>query len=463
MRIRMDARVRKILILASVLVLMLALSGCRTRVTNNSEVVNVIHDEDGYMSEEYQLRRDELSLSKAEKPIITGWGTPSDEDLEDYEGSDDFDALDDYEAEEYDDEYADDENEEVTSPSTSGTTTGNTPRRGSTVIRRRPTRTTPSKTAITVTLNANGGKCSADAIKVRNGGKYSGLSSVTISRSADKNYTYKFSGWYTKKSGGSKVTKDTKVTATSKHTLYAHWKKTKKKAEEQKEEETKPTPTPTPTPTPEPEKKTYTVTLDINGNAPEGASIKFDGNTSFTVEEGGTYSVPGASCEGYFFKGWTTSDGKEVNAGDVITITSDLTLTPQWEKDPDYEYNKWDKDLGDTVSSLKDDDKAKYVIAIGGEKGEDFLKGSGLKKGSDEDCDYIVVFGSKDEAEGVENPDGKTILVIPKEAIKGSTKDAAKLLYKIKVYDKVYGGYGDDVDTAASDLGVDDSEDIVEL
>ena len=46
----------KILILtASLVVLMLALCGCRTRVTNNSEVTNVMYDESGYMQEDYQM------------------------------------------------------------------------------------------------------------------------------------------------------------------------------------------------------------------------------------------------------------------------------------------------------------------------------------------------------------------------------------------------------------------------
>ena len=48
----------------------------------------------------------------------------------------------------------------------------------------------------------------------------------------DKNYIlpgdptrtgYTFDGWYTAKTGGAKVTTETKVTATANHTLYAHW------------------------------------------------------------------------------------------------------------------------------------------------------------------------------------------------------------------------------------------------
>ena len=41
---------------------------------------------------------------------------------------------------------------------------------------------------------------------------------------------YHFTGWYTKRTGGVKVTSATKVTLTAKQTLYAHWSKTAVKA-----------------------------------------------------------------------------------------------------------------------------------------------------------------------------------------------------------------------------------------
>ena len=85
----------KILILtASLVVLMLALCGCRTRVTNNSEVTNVMYDESGYMQEDYQMRRDELDLSTADEPIFKGLSKAGTEDAE-YSG-DDSETLDDY-------------------------------------------------------------------------------------------------------------------------------------------------------------------------------------------------------------------------------------------------------------------------------------------------------------------------------------------------------------------------------
>ena len=50
MRMIKNSRVSKILFLAAVLILMLGLCGCRTRITNNDEVSNVMYDEEGLMN-----------------------------------------------------------------------------------------------------------------------------------------------------------------------------------------------------------------------------------------------------------------------------------------------------------------------------------------------------------------------------------------------------------------------------
>lgn len=65
-------------------------------------------------------------------------------------------------------------------------------------------------------FNANKGKVSKKSKTVQGGKKYGKLPTP-------KRKGYKFKGWYTKKSGGRKVTKNTSVSATKKHTLYAHW------------------------------------------------------------------------------------------------------------------------------------------------------------------------------------------------------------------------------------------------
>ena len=69
-----------------------------------------------------------------------------------------------------------------------------------------------------VTFNANGGTVTTTSKQVTRDKTYGTL--PTPKRSG-----YKFLGWYTKKSGGTKITSSTKVTLTKKQTLYAHWKK----------------------------------------------------------------------------------------------------------------------------------------------------------------------------------------------------------------------------------------------
>jgi hypothetical protein len=70
-----------------------------------------------------------------------------------------------------------------------------------------------------VTWNANGGKigtAKSKSVKIKKGKKLGKLPTA-------KRAKYKLNGWWTKKKGGKKVTKSTKVT--KKVTFYAHWKK----------------------------------------------------------------------------------------------------------------------------------------------------------------------------------------------------------------------------------------------
>lgn len=69
----------------------------------------------------------------------------------------------------------------------------------------------------TVNFDPNGGTCKTKAKTVTYGKAYGKLPKVSR-----KGYT--FQGWYTKKSGGKKITAETKVTVVSKQRLYAHWK-----------------------------------------------------------------------------------------------------------------------------------------------------------------------------------------------------------------------------------------------
>ena len=66
----------------------------------------------------------------------------------------------------------------------------------------------------TVKFDANGGKASKASKKVNAGSAVGTLPTATKSKKV-------FSGWYTKKSGGTKVTEKTKISANK--TFYAHW------------------------------------------------------------------------------------------------------------------------------------------------------------------------------------------------------------------------------------------------
>lgn len=68
----------------------------------------------------------------------------------------------------------------------------------------------------TVAFNANGGSCSTGSKSVKYSSTYGTLPTPTRNG-------YTFNGWYTAASGGTKITESTTVTATSNHTLYAHW------------------------------------------------------------------------------------------------------------------------------------------------------------------------------------------------------------------------------------------------
>ena len=68
----------------------------------------------------------------------------------------------------------------------------------------------------TVTFNANGGTTSTTSKKVTYASTYGTLPTPTRDG-------YKFEGWYTAKSGGTKITASTTVSITAAQTLYAQW------------------------------------------------------------------------------------------------------------------------------------------------------------------------------------------------------------------------------------------------
>ncbi len=116
-----------------------------------------------------------------------------------------------------------------------------------------------------ITYNANGGSVSSKTKTV-----YKGLTYGTLQ--TPKRKGYKFLGWYTKASDGVNVTKETKVTKSKSHTLYAHWQKIK-----------------------------YTITYELNGGSNNSKN-----KTSYYVTTS-KFKLNNPTKKGYRFLGWYTS------------------------------------------------------------------------------------------------------------------------------------------------------------
>ena len=144
---------------------------------------------------------------------------------------------------------------------------------------------------VSVKWDGNGGKIgTAKTIttKVNNGAK------ITKLPTTPKKAGYVFSGWYTKKSGGIKITTATKVK--KKATYYAQWK------------------------------KQYTLNFDANGGNVSPKSKKLTNKQSY-----GTLPTPKRS--GYTFDGWYTSK----TGGTKVSTTTKMTakkviVYAQWKK-----------------------------------------------------------------------------------------------------------------------------------
>ena len=72
-------------------------------------------------------------------------------------------------------------------------------------------------TEMTVSFDWNGIEGSTDPMTVTFGGTYEGLADLSVVDTAP------FDGWYTSRTGGTRVTAETKVTHLGDHVLYAHW------------------------------------------------------------------------------------------------------------------------------------------------------------------------------------------------------------------------------------------------
>ena len=143
----------------------------------------------------------------------------------------------------------------------------------------------------TVTFDAKGGSVSPTSKSVVIGEKYGTLPTPTRDG-------YRFDGWYTAASGGTKITSTSIVNITSDHTLYAHWTAN----------------------------ETYTVTYNANGG--EGAPAA----QTKTHDVALTLSTTAPTYHGYTFKGWSTSIGGavEYQPGDIYTANEHKTLYAVW-------------------------------------------------------------------------------------------------------------------------------------
>lgn len=150
----------------------------------------------------------------------------------------------------------------------------------------------------TVTLDRVAGAIStkAETITVEYGKPYGSLPEL-------KRDNYTFSGWYTARTGGKKVTADTTVTTKRDHTLYARWTRN----------------------------ATLALTLDANGGIfDDDAKTK-----SASVIKGGKYGTLAAPVRaGYTFAGWYTakSGGKKITADMAATTSGKQTLYARWVK-----------------------------------------------------------------------------------------------------------------------------------
>ena len=106
-----------------------------------------------------------------------------------------------------------------------------------------------------------------------------------------------FNGWYTAKSGGTKITASSVVELSADQTLYAHWL------------------------------KKYTITFNKNA---EKAVLDKTKKTVTNTRKYGELPIP--TYPGYYFEGWYTakSGGSGITASTVVNLTGKQTLYAHW-------------------------------------------------------------------------------------------------------------------------------------
>ena len=149
----------------------------------------------------------------------------------------------------------------------------------------------------TLKLNANGGKISTGATtyskKVKKKAKVG-----TLPSASKTGYTFK--GWYTAKSGGTKITASTKYTYSKNMTLYARWTANK-----------------------------YTLTINANGGKYASGKTSASKKVTYAAKVG-TLGTP--TRTGYTFAGYYTAKtgGTKVAATTVYKYAKNVTLYALW-------------------------------------------------------------------------------------------------------------------------------------
>lgn len=413
----------KITCIASVLIMMLCLCGCRARLTNNDEVLSAVYYDDEYMQYEYQMRRDELGLGKAKKPIFNGLGSAPEEEENFDEGDasrlEEYDPLADTpEPDEADPEPPKKRTTTTRRSSSSGGSSGggNSSKDPEKKPEEKPE---PAPQLITVTLDPQGGTCEKASIQVEIGEKYGKVESLPT----PEREGYDFTGWINKDK--EPISNDSLVRVTDDHTLFATWK--------------------------EKEKTTFTVTLDANA---EGEEVILDTDT-MTVQKDGNYGkFPVPERRGYIFKGWYTKaqKGKKVEAGDPFTAGKDQTLYAQWERDP---YKYWDKKLAATVEGLDKD--ALFAFDDADKDLADLVAACGARtpEGEEQASYFIADMSRKDEVIAA-HPDS-TVILISRDAASAEEGNQNRNLYtRWLVLSGIHEGY--DISGVREDLEIADED-----
>jgi len=150
---------------------------------------------------------------------------------------------------------------------------------------------------IVVTFDAQGGTVDPVTKKIEIGAPYGELPTP-------KRFGYFFIGWYTEKSDGDKIDKDTEVTIDKNHTLYAMWLN----------------------------KSFFGKKVAVTFNRRDGKTPIPD---PITVTVGSAYgTLPKLTSTWLLkFEGWFTEkvDGDKITEDTIVTIDHDHTLYARWE------------------------------------------------------------------------------------------------------------------------------------